>query len=303
MTGWFQYFPNTFTYANTTCVEMTEGVALLQSISQDQYIYYPYDIVSNERADQFANRYYGNPFLSWILYLSNDIYDPIRGWYLNTNDFNSLITLKYGSLQLAIQKTKFFRNNWVAQPSIFPNGFNALNPILQEYWQPIVTGYQVTSYQRIPVNWQLDTNMIVSYVVNTPSFSYDEVVDIIFYPGANGQGQVLSINNSSNTVYIQHVNGQFNQNLTSNIVFTGNSYIFGEESLTNTTISTNSSGFYIAPDIIAQNISEVEQDYWAPVSYFEYENELNEQLKSIRVLDNRFTSDIVNNLQSILANT
>src|SRR5271157_5282210 len=133
---YFSKFP-LMTYNGSNCINITERVGLLQTVNNNQYIYYPYDLQAYERADSFSNRYYGDPYLSWVLYLTNNIYDPLRGWYLQTQELNELVTLKYGSVQLATQKTKFYRNYWVGVYNILPNYYDALPSILQEYWQPI----------------------------------------------------------------------------------------------------------------------------------------------------------------------
>src|ERR1700755_260967 len=98
---YFDKFPFV-TYNGATCVNLMERVALNQTSAMNPYLYYPFDLEGYERADQFANRYYGDSFESWILYLSNNIFDPIREWYLQTDDVNSLIGDKYGSVQLAV---------------------------------------------------------------------------------------------------------------------------------------------------------------------------------------------------------
>ena len=251
-----------------------------------------------ERADQFSNRYYGDPYLSWILYLTNNIYDPLRGWYLQLSELNELITLKYGSLQLATQKTKFYRNHWVGVPNILPSYYDALPPILKEYWQPVTTGYKITSYDRINIDWAVSTNRIIKYNVSNTSFISDEIVDIIWNGNAMGQGQLLSVNSSSNSIFVQHVNGYFQESAIN--IITANSYIYGQESSVNTSFSTNSSAVYIKSVVVAENLTPDEEIYWVPVTYYDYENENNEKNKTIRVLDNKYTSDVVENLTNTI---
>jgi hypothetical protein len=297
--SFFNQFP-LITYSNCSCVDITKRISLNNIVNNNHYIYYPYDLQGYERADSFSNRYYGDSYLSWVLYLTNNIYDPLRGWYLEMQDFNELVTLKYDSIQLAMQKTKFYRNNWVGMSNIFPNYYDALSPTLQEYWQPVFTGNRLTSYERINVDWSLNTNRIIKYSLANTSFITDEVVDIIWDINTSGQGQVLSVDTSSNSVFVQHVNGYYKESY--DIPITGNSYIYGQESGVNSSFSTNSMGAFIETVIITENLTTEEEIYWIPVTYYDYENEKNEKSKTLRVLDSRYVPDVAQNLTDIMSN-
>lgn len=208
--SYFIRFP-LINYNGANCVDITRRIGLISSVINNQFIYYPYDLQMYERADQFSNRYYGDSYSSWLLYFTNNIYDPLREWYLPLQDLNEVITLKYGSVQLATQKTKFYRNNWPGVSNILPSYYDALPYILQEYWQPVFTGYKITSYERIQIDWTLNTNRIVEYNVANTSFIDDEVVNIVWNGNTFGQGQVLSTFSNSNTIFVQHCNGTYQE--------------------------------------------------------------------------------------------
>jgi hypothetical protein len=281
----------------------------------NSYIYYPYDLEGEERADQFANRYYGDPFDSWLLYLANQIYDPLREWYLPTTVFNELLVEKYGSLQAAIQKTKFYRNNWENGGNITVSRYDSLTPLLQAYYQPITTGYRITGYSRRQVNWTLNTNRIIQYNVTNTSFIEDVVVNIVFNANNTGKGQVLTIDASSNTIYLQHVNGVYIETTSylddeganyimdegaDYLLVDGDSYVYGMESSVNSAFSTYPNGFFIPSKVVCENLDITEDVYWTPVSYYDWENEQNEYNKAIRVLDARYAPLVVKNLGELL---
>ena len=67
---YFEKFP-VITYSNNQVVDITKRVALLERVSSNPYVFYPYEITSNERADQLSTRYYGDAYRSWIFYISN----------------------------------------------------------------------------------------------------------------------------------------------------------------------------------------------------------------------------------------
>ena len=103
---YFQKFP-VISYSNTQVVDITRKAVLLSKVSANPYVYYPYEIVEEERADQFSARYYEDSYQSWVLYITNNITDPYYEWYLSEQQLVELCDKKYGSYFLAEQKTKF----------------------------------------------------------------------------------------------------------------------------------------------------------------------------------------------------
>lgn len=284
---YFDKFPLTV-YSNNTVVDITRRVTLLDKVSRDPYIFYPYDIVSDERADQFSSRYYGDSFKSWILYLSNKMNDPYYDWYLNEREFLEFIEKKYGSIYNAQQKIKFYRNNWENQENISVSGYNALSNDMKKYWEPnYAAGSSIISYSRKNIDWTTNTNKVISYTVANTSFVKDEIVNIYLDGTSLGNGQVVKTSN--NQIYVQHVSGYYEE---SNELTIDNGYIYGTESFVNTAVTE--------VNTISTNIPEDEVSYWKAYSYYDYEYEKNEFNRSIRVMDNDLSEIAVNSLTETL---
>ena len=47
-------------------------------------------------------------------------------------------------------------------------------------------------------------------------------------------------------------------------------------------------------------IPTLELTYWSPVTYYDHENEQNEQNKSIKVMNTRYTGQLVSQLKKLL---
>jgi len=303
-----RYFTNfpTIEYNSANAVNITERVVFLNNALKNPYVFYPYTITENERADQFANRYYNDSFKSWILYLGNQIIDPYYGWYLTINEFNEFLNKKYASknpnsgysgLQLAQLKTKYYQNNWYDSESLTVGGFDALPYNLQKYWQPVYgSRNNIIKYVRSQLDQIATTNSIRSYTVANTSFINDEICEIVFdNNGHVGQGQILSVNSDTNTIYLQHITGvsmPYYNSPSDNTEISGNSYIYGLESGTNTAFTT-------ATNVI-DNISLDEIVYWSPVTYYDYENSKNQYNSTIRVLDSAYSTTVSNNLKTLL---
>jgi hypothetical protein len=198
------------------------------------------------------------------------------------------IIKKYGSIEQAKLKIKFYRNDWENKEPLSVSGYNALPEQLKFYWKPIYTSTAIKEYKRIEEDWTFNTNKIVAYTVSNTSFTNDEVCDIVFSAGQVGKGQVVQ--SSSNTVYLKNVSGTHVAN--SSVPITGGSYIYGKESLVNTVFTT--------AQVKSDNIPSEELSYYIPISYYDYEMEKNEFNRSIRVIDRDLKSVASDNLRTLM---
>jgi len=285
---YFDKFP-VITYSNNQVVDITRRVALLDKVSRNPYVFYPYDITSDERAEQFSSRYYQDAFKSWMLYLGNKITDPYYEWYLTEREFLEFLEKKYGSIFNAQQKVKYYRNNWESQEPLTVSGYNALDSGMQKYWNPVYgVGSSVMSYSRKEIDWTCSTNKIISYSVANTSFIKDEIVNIYLDGNSLGKGQIAKTTNTE--IYAQHVSGFFQE--TDEVTINSNGYIYGTESFVNTAVTDATT--------IVSNIEENELNYWKAYTYYDYEVEKNEFNKSIRVIDSDYAETAVNNLTELM---
>jgi hypothetical protein len=285
--GYFNKFPIT-NYSNNYVVDITKRATMLETVSSNPYIFYPYELSTYERPDQFSHRYFGDAYKSWILYLTNKIVDPYYEWYLTQDQFRDFLQKKYGTSQNAVQKIKYYRNDWYNAKDITVIRYDSLTPVLQKYWKPIYLNDVVTSYTRKQNDWEINTNKIASYGVANTAFVKDEICDVYFNANQVGRGQITFTGN--NEIYLQHVSGYYLSN--SSVSITGSSYIYGKESGVNTSISSTS--------LISSNLLPEEEIYWSAITYYDYEHEKNEYNKSIRILDKRLSDTVVNNLTDVM---
>lgn len=202
---YFEKFP-IVTYANNQAIDITERVIFTDNTLSNPYVFYPYDLDHYERPDQFAYRYYGDQYYSWLIYLSNNVTDPYYDWYIREDELNRFIEMKYGSVEKAQLKIKYYRSNWETAETLNISGFNSLPANLRHYWeeQYDMNG-NIMSYVRRKDDIIVNTNQIVAYPVSNTEFIKDEVVNIHFDAATTGRGQVLFASNGY--VYLQHTVG------------------------------------------------------------------------------------------------
>ena len=68
------------------------------SVLDDIVAYFPYTIPEAERPDVTSFKVYGHVKYTWLIFLINDIQDPVFEWPLNSREFGGFISDKYGTL-------------------------------------------------------------------------------------------------------------------------------------------------------------------------------------------------------------
>jgi hypothetical protein len=286
---YFTNFSNTV-YSNSVAVDITERVVVSNTTTSNPFLYYPLTLNEGIRPDNIAYAAYGDPYASWVLYLCNGIIDPYFDWYLSTDQFNSFIIDKYGSVPIAQQRIKYFINNWLDQSTITPAGYEALTANQQSYWQPnYTTSANPSSYSRANTDWTTTTNFVINVGVNgdTAKFIFDEVVNISQVSG-NLNAQVLQ--SDPTFLILQHI--QFPYGSSNGFSVANGSTVTGLQS----GVSVTTTSFAI----VSNNIPEDTQAYWAPLTYYDWENAKNEGNKIINVLQPQYLSNFVTMVKGLL---
>lgn len=300
---YFEKFKKIY-YANTQAINITERAVVLNSVFQNPYLFYPYDLTNSIRADQISDAYYNDQYMSWLIYLSNKTIDPYYEWYLSEEEFDAVITKKYGTDIYALQqKIAFFRNNWAAMEGteIPASVYDGYSNNVKKYWEPVYGNYGVINfYKRKRVDTQIKTNNIVTYnVYNGIGFIKGEVVTITFEDEEQHVGRGEVAYSTDNSVTIQHTFGYTVPGVDGTLMFDLNdpvSTIRGVD-------SQHITGIYSGNAVLVNGERIIPLDeivYWYPVSVYEYENELNSQNKTIKVVDSRLSMQVANELKKLM---
>jgi len=272
MSGFFKYFPTLF-HSNTVATNIIARVRFEESVIKNLAVFLPYEIQEGQRADQIADQYYNDPTYDWVIYLSNNITDPLHQWPKTQDIFENFITAKYGSIANAQQQIAYYRVNYQTDDSVIStSAYEALGSSQKQYWAPILSyNNRVINYERKELTDVVETNKIVSLSGTFGSFVENDMIK----QSASVMGTV-SFANSTNLV-IKHVSGTWTANATVYHVTTNN--------VANATIT--------AVSTIATPISSNEQAYWTSVSHYDVEFEMNEAKKHIVLLSSTYI-DVIN---------
>ena len=81
-----------------TAINIMAKAKIKQMLTNSIVNYFPYSVPEAERPDVTAFKVYGDVKYTWLIFLINDIQDPVFEWPLNSREFGSYIKDKYGTL-------------------------------------------------------------------------------------------------------------------------------------------------------------------------------------------------------------
>ena len=84
-----------------TAINIMVNSKIKSMVLDDVIAYFPYIIPEAERPDVTAFKQYGDVKYTWLIFLINNIHDPIFDWPLNSREFGNYVKNKYGSLASA----------------------------------------------------------------------------------------------------------------------------------------------------------------------------------------------------------
>lgn len=280
MSGFFKYFPTLF-HSNTVATNIIARIRFEESVTKNLALFLPYQIQDGQRADQIAEQYYNDSTYDWIIYLSNNITDPLHQWPKTQDILENFITAKYGSIANAQQQIAYYRVNYETDDRVIStSAYDALGTAEKQYWAPILSyNNRVINYERKEISDVVETNMIVSLTGTFGTFTENDMIK-----QSSSVTGTVSFANSTNLV-IKHVSGTWQANttvyhMTTNVVANANI----------TSVST-----------IATPISSSEQAYWSSVSQYDVEFETNEAKRHIVLLSSAYVNQIEKDMKDLMA--
>jgi len=108
MSEFFQHYPQINYDINgskpiktKTAINIMVKAKIKSMLKQDILNYFPYSIPESERPDVTAFKVYGDVKYTWLIFLINDMQDPLFDWPLNSREFGNYVKNKYGTLTAA----------------------------------------------------------------------------------------------------------------------------------------------------------------------------------------------------------
>jgi len=285
--NYFNKFP-LINYNGHMAVNLLTRAQLSDQTREQRSIFYPYTIRDYDRADNLSENYYDSPEYTWLIWMTNDMIDPYYDYPLSDDDFDVYVTDKYGSIAQANRKIKYYRTKWINEEgTLTVSQFNSLDSRYKKYYDPLTdNNYGINGYARRKADVIVNTNKVVQILITGPVSGefiageeiykqgdptiYSECVHGINYPAVASDSTYLGV---------QHMIGEFE----------AGDVLVGKTSGALATVNTAS--------VISETLASTEADYWEAVSCYEYEQELNQKKRQVKLLDSRYRNTIDAELQ------
>lgn len=257
-------------------------VALTDDTKASKHLFLPYTQKEHERADVLAHKYYDNSDWAWLVWFSNETVDPYHDHYLSDYDFESMVTKKYGSIDKAIAYVHHWRTNWRTDDvTIMVSDYNGLPQNLKKYFNPVLDNAgKIHSYKRKKKEWTASTNQIITITLQEPIATPFEYGEKVYGSSSDVYGFVTYADETS--VTLQHTGGNF----------------AGGMSMTG--IESNIQAIAGLVSVVSQNIPIDEYIFWEPVSNYQYEVEVNDSKKQIKLIDNAYKYDVESEVRRVM---
>lgn len=248
--------------------------------------YYYYIIQDEDRPEVLAEKIYGDPEAHWIILYTNNIYDPYYDWPMDQRTFEKYIITKYGSLEWA--KTNI------------------------HHYEKVITRENPSAQVTTTTRFEINEKILTDGILYLDTYSMDNGLGPDFVPGeiafvgpslasntfsgkvlswANSNGYMILANTTGSVTQYQYLNGNTssaNANIF-DVVWPGKNM----DAYSTLTDTTDFNTYTVAGRTVYQTVSRDK------VSYYDYEEKLNEDKRLIKIIQPQYYSQIVSELDTI----
>lgn len=299
--NYFNKFP-TISYNGYDAKNILAKGQLSKKTKSSYSLYYPYSMKDDDRVDQLSYNYYDDPGYTWLIWFANETIDPYFDMPLSDVDLAKHISSKYGSIEVAARKIKYYRVDWVNdETELTPAQFeelsnNTFNGSHRKYYDVVLDSYGlVKKYVRKQDDSILSTNQtIILTLTNTSgTFVKDEEVQINNNPSI--YAFVKDVNGSNIT--IQHTTGfPVDPSIPAGQIFSLSTTFNG---FTVTGQESGATGEIVSGTAV-KTMAEVDSLYWSPVTYLDYEYEENIKKRYIQLIGSNYRGNAEEELKRIM---
>jgi hypothetical protein len=239
-----------------------------------------YSVRDGDRPETLADRIYGTPEAHWVILYANNIYDPYYDWPMDDRTFQKYIIKKYGSIEWA--KTNYHHYEKVITRE---------NPLAQ-----------VVNTTRFVINDKKLTDGILTLDAGATNFSPGEIAFVGPSNVTNTfSGEVIAWNSSNGQIVLANTSGQASlyQYLIGNSSSANGSILSIDlptepmDAYNTLTDTTDFSTYTVAGRTVFETISRDR------VTYYDYEEKLNDDKRLIKIIRPRYYNQLVSELENL----
>ncbi len=292
--SYFSNFPK-FLYSTSLGVKnfvvatnIISKVNFLSETINNTSIYYTYSVKDGERPEDIANKMYGSSLKHWIILLSNNITDPQYDWVLSMTQFDEHINKKYSSITFQFDANTSFPTPYTVGEKVFQG-----STYDKSSCEATVVSSNTTS-KTLTVKFANQVFANSANVTGASSNVTQKIIGITY----NNDGYQWA----SNTTYYYQVtevssNNSDKKNITNKYTVSTEDYNHATDNVVNRNVNTSYSNSYPLVDGTTLTVNTT----IAPVTYYDYELDLNEQKRKIIIIKPEFVQRIEAELKSLMS--
>lgn len=264
-------------------------IGYLKDILQNSASYYIYIVEDGDTPEILAEKVYEDPGAAWMIIYANKILDPQFDWPLDYNSFNNYIIDKYGSIANAKVGIHHYEKVITRTVDTGPD--------------------EIVTETRFVVNKKILTDGVLTLANTNGTFTIGE--DVFYgdvytvYANAAFKGQVSDWDATNNVITIANTQGELvlyntirgNTSLANGQIvataFDGENipYDYYDNLPETQSVETYNVGDRAITEVIKRDA----------ISYYDYENQLNEDRKKIKVIKNNYYAKVQGEFKQLVS--
>lgn len=281
MANYFAKFPKSYYKLNSNVsldliTNITSRFSFEKSLKDETSAYYTYLIRDGDTPENLAYKLYDSAERHWIILSFNEIYDPQFDWPLKTDEINRFIENKYARIANV---------NIISGGSGYSNGY--MNFTTSDGF-----GRGANAYFTVNTS----TGSIETIKLLEKGSGYKETPNVVILT-SNGSGANISVDIIEDPVDWARGNIKSYYKIqtitTSSGVSTEKKIEISADTYANLSISYDSAFILADNNIVSLTTTKETQ------SYYDYELELNDSKRTIRILQKQFVPELESSLKDI----
>lgn len=264
----FKYVPN-----------ILSKVKFNDSVVNNASLYFEYDVKDGERPEDIANRIYEDPLKHWIILIANNITDPNYDWVLSMDNFEKYINNKYTTINVALKTTETYANNYIVDEVVYQGG----KTVDRADVEATVEAYDSVN-KILTVNRASSVFSSTANVVGTESKESHTITSITY----NNDGIQFARSTNSHYKVLETIQNSYDKKvITKEYKVSANDFNHFSDTVVNRVLGTTTSSTLLNDG----SILTIKRDVSA-ITYYDYEMELNEKKRKIKIPRSDFASAI-----------
>lgn len=242
--------------------------------------YYYYAIQDTDRPEIIAEKVYGDPEAHWIILYANNIYDPYYDWPMDDRTFQKYIIDKYGSVEWAKTNTHHYEKVITRE-----------NPAAQ-----------VTVVETYDINEKKLTNDILTVIDLEYSYNIGEPAYVgTSYTSNTYSGKIIAFNSANGYIALSNTTGTIKaydfligaNSAANGTVLTTDTINAPMDSYNGLVDTTGFESYTVGGKTVFETTSRNK------VSYYDYEERLNEDKRQIKIIQPQYYNQILSELDNL----